>query len=70
MKPAHILKFEKKCYIFRHPQKFLRPKFLKSAPKIVSKIQDSAAILKGRGWSIEEVECPSFLPLADINLKL
>ncbi len=56
--------FEKRAAITYFPDE------MQTDPKIVSKIQDAAAILKDRGWSIEEVECPSFLPLADINLKL
>ena len=56
--------FEKRVAITYFPDE------MQTDPKIVSKIQDAAAILKDSGWSIEEVECPSFLPLADINLKL
>ena len=56
--------FEKRVAITYFPDE------IQTDPKIVSKIQDAAAILKDNGWSIKEVECPSFLPLADINLKL
>ena len=46
------------------------PNDMPTNASIVNHIRSSAAILEKQGWKVEEVECPSFSKLADINLKL
>ncbi len=62
-------------------QKFEKPFYRKAAispfpdsmntdKKIVSEIHKAKEILEENGWLVEEVECPSFCELANINLRL
>lgn len=46
------------------------PDAMKTDRKIEQEINKATEILKHNGWLVEEISCPSFKELSDINLKL